>query len=187
MPLDLGSRDAHFATVPDLIGPKMTDLTLRDATLDDAACICDIWNPIIRNTVITFNPVERSPAEVAAMIRDRQGAGHAFIMAERGGQVLGFASYAQFRGGLGYARSMEHTINLHDAARGQGAGRALLLALEDHARRAGKHVMVGAITAANAASVAFHAAMGYEAVGTLPQIGWKFGKFHDLVLMQKIL
>ncbi|WFE73398.1 GNAT family N-acetyltransferase [Roseinatronobacter sp. S2] len=165
----------------------MTDLTLRDATVDDAACICDIWNPIIRDTVITFNPVERSPAEIASMIRDRQGAGHAFMMAELGGQVLGFASYSQFRGGLGYARCMEHTINLHDAARGKGAGRALLLALEDHARSAGHHVMVGAVTASNVASVAFHAALGYETVGTMPQVGWKFGQFHDLVLMQKIL
>ncbi|MBR3370193.1 MAG: N-acetyltransferase [Rhodobacteraceae bacterium] len=165
----------------------MTDLTLRDATPDDAASICAIWNPIIRDTVITFNPVERSPAEIAAMIRDRQGAGHAFLLAQSGAQVLGFASYAQFRGGLGYARCMEHTINLQDAARGQGAGRALLLALEDHARRAGNHVMVGAVTASNVASVAFHAALGYATVGTMPQVGWKFGQFHDLVLMQKIL
>ncbi|MDD7970524.1 GNAT family N-acetyltransferase [Roseinatronobacter alkalisoli] len=165
----------------------MSDLTLRNATPDDAASICDIWNPIIRNTVITFNPVERGPAEITAMIGERQAGGHAFMLAESGGRVLGFASYAQFRGGLGYSRCMEHTINLSDAARGKGAGRALLLALEDHARRAGNHVMVGAITASNTASVGFHAALGYETVGTMPQVGWKFGQYHDLVLMQKFL
>lgn len=165
----------------------MSKSALRDATEGDAGRICDIWNPIIRDTVVTFNPVERSPAEVASMIRDRQGAGHAFLVAEQGGQVLGFASYAQFRGGLGYAHSMEHTINLHDTARGHGVGRALLMALEDHARHAGHHVMVGAVTGSNTASIAFHTAQGYEIVGTMPQVGWKFGQFHNLVLMQKIL
>jgi L-amino acid N-acyltransferase len=162
-------------------------LTLRDATPDDAPAICDIWNPIIRDTVITFNPVQRSAAEIAAMITERQSANWAFIVAEQGGQVLGFASYAQFRAGLGYARCMEHTINLAPEARGMGAGAALMLAVEDHARAQDYHVMVAAITADNAPSIRFHAAHGYVHVGTMPQVGWKFDRLHDLYLMQKIL
>lgn len=162
-------------------------VTIRNATPTDTDAVCALWNPIIRDTVITFNPVEKTEAEIAAMIADRQAAGWAFMLAEQDGQVLGFATYAQFRGGLGYARSMEHSINLSPAARGQGVGRALLAALEDHARAQAYRVMVAAITGSNDGSIRFHAGLGYTHVGTMPQVGWKFGQFHDLYLMQKIL
>ncbi|ATX67822.1 GNAT family N-acetyltransferase [Roseinatronobacter bogoriensis] len=165
----------------------MPALTLRDATPDDAAAIVAIWNPIIQDTVVTFNPVLRSTSEIEDMIVSRQAGGHAFIVAQDAEDVLGFASYAQFRGGLGYARSMEHTINLSPAARGKGAGRALLLELERHATAAGHHIMVAAVTGTNSASISFHHKLGYVHVGTMPQVGWKFGQFHDLVLMQKFL
>ena len=165
----------------------MSALAIRDATADDAEAICAIWNPIIRDSVVTFNPDPRSPAEVARLIATRQEAGHAFLVARLSGQMIGFASYSQFRGGPGYARTMEHTINLAPQARGRGAGRQLLAALEAHAIAAGHHVMVAAVTAENAGSVAFHRAMGYQSVGMMPQVGWKFGRFHDLVLMQKTL
>lgn len=160
---------------------------IRPATTVDAAAICDIWNPIIRDTVITFNPVERSAAEIAEMIATRQSGPGAFFVAEEDGVPLGFAAYAQFRGGLGYARCMEHSINLCASARGRGVGKKLMQVIEDHARAAGHHVMVAAITASNAGSIRFHAERGYLHVGTMPQVGWKFGQFHDLYLMQKIL
>ncbi len=162
-------------------------LTLRHATPDDAPAIAAIWNPIIRDTVITFYPLERSAEEIAAMIAARQGAGRAFLVAQEGDVCLGFASYDQFRPGPGNARSMEHTINLAPQARGRGGGRALLAALETHARAAGHHLMIAAISGANTGSVTFHAALGYIHVGTMPQLGWKFGRYHDLDLMQKFL
>ncbi|MGY6547804.1 MAG: N-acetyltransferase family protein [Roseinatronobacter sp.] len=162
-------------------------LTLRDATADDAPAIADIWNPIIRDTVITFHPDPRSPQDIAQMIATRQQAGRAFLVAHQGPVCLGFASYDQFRPGPGNARSMEHTINLAPEARGQGIGHRLLRALEDHARGAGHHLMVAAITGDNLTSIHFHAAQGYVETGRMPQIGWKFGRYHDLVLMQKFL
>ena len=160
---------------------------IRPATVEDATAICAIWNPIIRDTVITFNPVERSASEIADMIATRQTGPGAFFVAEDADGILGFASYAQFRGGLGYARCMEHTINLGPAARGCGLGMKLMQVIEDHAQAAGHHVMVAAITGSNAGSIRFHAGLGYVHVGTMPQVGWKFGQFHDLYLMQKTL
>ena len=165
----------------------MSDVRLRDAHRTDATAIAEIWNPIIRDTVITFNPVERSADDIATMISDRQRAGQAVLIAESGGRVLGFATYTQFRGGQGYARTMEHTVNLGPGARGLGLGRALMDALERHAAAKGHHVMVAAITGSNRASIGFHARLGYMQVGTMPQVGWKFGQCHDLVLMQKFL
>lgn len=162
-------------------------MILRPAAPEDAPGIGAIWNPIVRDTAITFWPTERSGDEIAALIRQRQADGQAFIVAAEGGDVLGFATYSQFRGGAGYARSMEHTIHAAPGARGRGLGRQLLAAVEDHARAQGHRLMIGAITGSNTASIAFHAACGYREWGRIPAAGWKFGVFHDLVLMGKDL
>jgi L-amino acid N-acyltransferase len=160
---------------------------IRDAQTEDAAAIAAVWNPIIRDSDITFNPVEKTASEIAALINERRAAGHAFLVAQSGGRVLGFASYSQFRGGLGYARTMEHSINLAPAARGRGMGRALLMALEDHARRRSMRMLIGAITASNTCSLDFHRRLGFTEVARIPDAGWKFGRYHDLVFMQKLL
>lgn len=160
---------------------------IRPATTADAAAIAAFWNPVIRDTAATFNPVEKSPDDIARMIAERQAAGHGFLVAELDGQVAGFASYAQFRGGVGYARTMEHTVILSPAAQGRGVGRALMAALEDHARGAGVHSLIAGVSAENPAGRAFHAAIGYAVIATLPEVGYKFGRWMDLTLMQKIL
>ncbi|WP_103332713.1 GNAT family N-acetyltransferase [Pseudotabrizicola formosa] len=159
---------------------------IRDATPDDAAAVATIWNHYIRNTAATFNSAEKPVAEVRATIVARQ-VQRCFLVAEAQGRVRGFVTYDQFRGGIGYAHSMEHTILLTPEAGGQGLGRALMLALEAHATHAGAHVMVAGVTAENAAGRAFHASLGYGQVGLMPQVGRKFGRWMDLVLMQKIL
>ncbi|WP_134724698.1 GNAT family N-acetyltransferase [Paracoccus luteus] len=171
----------------DLTGDAAALPRIRTATTDDAAAIAAIWNPIIRDTAITFWPAERPAAEIAAMIAARQRDGHAFLVAEADWRLLAFGTYAQFRSGAGYARSLEHSIHAAPGARGRGVGRALLTALEQHARDAGGRIMIGAITASNAGSIAFHDRMGYGVWGRIPRAGWKFGQFHDLVLMGKDL
>jgi len=160
---------------------------IREAHGGDAAAVAALWNPIIRDTVVTFNPVEKTSEEVAATIAARQSEGHPFLVATDAGQILGFASYFQFRAGKGYARSMEHSINLSPQARGKGLGRALMAALEDHARARGMRMLIGAVTASNTESIIFHQALGFSEVGRIPDAGWKFGRFHDLVFMQKLL
>ncbi|SIS64556.1 GNAT family N-acetyltransferase [Paracoccus saliphilus] len=161
---------------------------IRAALPEDAPAIAAIWNPIIRDTAITFWPVERSESEIAAIIRDRQAAGQPFLLSQDDrGKVTGFGSYSQFRAGGGYAKSMEHSINLAPEARGTGTAALMLTALEDHARSAGHRLMIGGITASNEISIRFHARMGYAEWGRIPAAGWKFGRFHDLVLMGKDL
>lgn len=162
-------------------------MTIRPAGPGDGPAIAAIWNPIIRDTVITFWPSERGTEEIALLIRDRQAAGHAFLVAQDADRILGFATYGQFRSGGGYARSMEHIVHLAPDARGIGTGRLLLAALEDHARAAGHRLLIGGITASNDGSLRFHARAGYAEWGRIPCAGWKFGRFHDLVLMGKDL
>lgn len=156
---------------------------IRPATPEDARSIAAIWNPVIRDTTITFNPVQKTEAEIARMIL---GDG-SFILWDESGQILGFARYFQFRGGLGYLHSIEHTILLHPAARGRGIGRALMAALCAHAAAAGKHMLYAGVSGENAAGIAFHKALGFETVAVLPESGRKFDRWIDLVLMQKRL
>ncbi|MDO8884230.1 MAG: N-acetyltransferase family protein [Pseudotabrizicola sp.] len=159
---------------------------IRDATPADAVAVALIWNHYIRDTNATFNSAEKSVEEVRATITTRLET-RCFLVAEHAGRVQGFATYDQFRGGIGYAKTMEHTIQLAPDSGGNGFGRALMAALEAHATIAGAHVMVAAVTGENATGRDFHARMGYVQVGLMPQVGRKFGRWMDLLLMQKIL
>jgi L-amino acid N-acyltransferase len=156
---------------------------IRPARPEDASAIGAIWNPCIRDTTVTFTPVEKSDAEIAALTT----APHAFFVWDDGKRILGFARYFQFRAGPGYARSAEHTILLHPDGNGRGIGRALMTAILDHAGSAGFGTMIAAVSAENAAGRAFHAALGFTEVGHVPSVGWKFGRWIDLILLQKRL
>ena len=159
-------------------------MIIRQARPDDAGAITALWNPVIRDSAITFNSVEKTVDDLKAEIATRR----AFLLAEdEDSGLLGFASYGQFRGGVGYARTGEHTIILAPDTRGQGIGRGLMLALEDHARAAGFHSMIAGVSGENPGGAAFHERVGYAQVAVLPQVGWKFGRWMDLILLQKLL
>lgn len=160
---------------------------IRETLPEDLEPIRAFWNPLIRETLVTFSSEEKTEAAMRSLLDTRRSAGHGMFTALADGRPVGFAGYGPFRTGNGYGRTMEHTIILSDAARGRGLGRALLHRLEDHARAAGHHQMIAAVSGGNPAGRAFHAALGYHLVGTIPQAGWKFGRFWDLWLMQKIL
>ncbi|MDE4131950.1 GNAT family N-acetyltransferase [Phaeobacter sp. QD34_3] len=159
-------------------------MIVRQATAADAGGIAQITNQIIRDTLITFTTAEKPADQIASEIAQK---GARFQVAEEAGTLLGYVSLGAFRAGPGYARTCEHTIYLAETARGRGAGRALIAAIEDVARAEGIHVLVAGISAVNTGGLAFHAAMGFDEVGRLPQVGRKAGRWLDLVLMQKIL
>lgn len=156
---------------------------IRPATVADIDAILAIWNPIIRNTSITFNSAEKTADEIAAMLAEKAAAGHAVFVAEAAGTVCGLAHYGQFRNGVGYARTMEHTIYMSPAARGQGLGRALMAAVTDHARAGGTHQMIAGISCENRSGLAFHRRLGFQEIAVLREVGWKFGRYMDLHLL----
>ncbi len=160
---------------------------IRPATRDDIPAILAIWNPLIRETTITFSSEEKTADGVAQMIELRCAAGREFLVAAERDEIKGFVTYDQFRGGNGYIHAMEHTIIIGPGTRGSGLGRLLMTAVEDHARAAGAHTMVAGVSAENANAISFHRAIGYEDVGYLPQSGRKFDRWLDLVLLQKLL
>jgi L-amino acid N-acyltransferase YncA len=160
---------------------------IRPARAADAPAIATLLNPWIEKTAVTFNPVPKAPGEIVEMILAKSADGHAFLVAEDNGQILGQASYGQFRGGQGYRTCMEHSISLLPGTHGKGLGRALITAIEDHARSAGAHQMIAGVSGENPEGQAFHARMGYRHIATIPEAGFKFGRYMDLVLMQKFL
>jgi phosphinothricin acetyltransferase len=158
-------------------------VTVRLATGLDAEAVAAIWNHYIRDTAATFNSQEKTDAEVADLITGRP----AFFVAVDQDRIAGFATYGPFRGGIGYARTKEHTIMLAPDVSGRGHGRALMRAVEDHARIGGAHSMFAGVSGENPEGRAFHARLGYAETAVLPAVGWKFGRWMDLVLMQKFL
>lgn len=159
-------------------------MNVRPARREDAAAIARIWNAAIRESAMTFTTEEKSEGLLSEQIVAR---GRAFQVAEADGQVIGFATYFQFRGGPGYRHTMEHSVFLDPAAKGRGAGRALMVALLDAAQDAGVHSVFAGVSSENPDAVRFHEKLGFQQVATLKEVGHKFGRWMDLVLLQKIL
>ena len=161
-------------------------MAIREAAMSDAAAIAGIWNPIIAESEATFNSVEKTEAGLRELIAGKKRAGTPVLVA-CAPTVAGFALYGQFRGGLGYARTMEHTIMVAPSARGKGIGKELLLALEEAARRGRAHSLIAGVSSGNPGGAAFHRAAGFEDIARLPEVGYKFGRWYDLILLQKFL
>jgi len=154
---------------------------IRPATPSDISSIAAIWNPIIRNTTVTFNTVEMTHEVIQKLIDTRP------VLVFVSGEIAGFATYGPFRAGIGYRFVAEHTIMMSPDARGQGGGRTLMSALEKTARSNQIHSFWAGVSAENEGGVDFHKAIGYTEQARLPEVGHKFGRYLDLVLMQKRL
>lgn len=168
------------------MGPGRTP-TVRAARLDDCAAINRILNDAILTTTSTWNWDAVPLPGRERWLRDKRAGGWPVLVADRDGRVAGFATYGSFHGVAGYLHTVEHSIYLDAAARGQGLGTLLMDALEADAAARGVHVMAGLLDAENTGSLAFHTARGYRAVAYLPEVGRKFGGWRDLVIVQKLL
>lgn len=163
---------------------------VRDALDGDMPVVRDLYNALIPTTTIAWTETRETVRARMAWFRAQQRAGNPVLVAEQAGTVVGFASYASFRGEgrwPGYRHTVEHTIHIDQDHWGRGLGRVLLEALMERARAADIHVMVAAVDAENAESVRFHERLGFSVVGRMPEVGRKFDRWLDLVLMQRIL
>ena len=162
-------------------------IVIRDASDDDAARISDIFNQAIPRGDAEWTEEFHTPAERLDWIHDRVATGRPVLVADRDGEVLGVASYGDFRDSTcrsGFRRVCEHSVYLDDAARGTGAADALMDELEAIATTTGLRWMIATIDAANERSLAFHARRGFVEVGRMPEIGYTFGTWRTMVIMQ---
>lgn len=163
---------------------------VRAATAADLPDIRRLFNTLIPTTTVAWRDHPADPGEMRVWFGDQQAAGHPVLVAEVDGVVTGYTCWSTFRGGErfpGYRHTAELTIHVDSAHHGLGIGRALLSGLIDEGRRHGIHALVAGIDGDNTASVAFHRAMGFREVGRLPEVGRKFDRWLDLVLMQRIV
>jgi L-amino acid N-acyltransferase len=163
------------------------ELTVRDAREADLAATLDIYNDVIATSTAVFTDVPRTLDEHRAWWEARRSAGFPVLVAAAGEEILGFASYGEFRPWPGYRGTVEHSVHVHADHRRQGIGRRLLAELMSRARAQGQHVMVAGIDGDNAGSIALHEALGFAEVGRMPQVARKFGRRLDLVLLQAML
>ncbi|WP_082908050.1 GNAT family N-acetyltransferase [Bradyrhizobium neotropicale] len=162
-------------------------LIVRDATLEDAADILAIYNFAALNTTAVWTD---GPADLASRrdwISARQKAGYPVLVAMKGRDVVGFASFGDFRPWPGYRHTVENSVYVDEQHHRSGIGRSLVAALIERATALDKHSMIAGIEAANAASIALHASLGFVEVARMPEVGCKFGRWLDLVFMQRRL
>ncbi|HEX2391573.1 MAG TPA: GNAT family N-acetyltransferase [Solirubrobacterales bacterium] len=158
----------------------MGPMTIRDADPQrDAAACAAIYAPHVEDSPTSFE--ERAPGaeEMAARI-ERLAASHAWLVAEQGGEVIGYAYACPHRERPAYRWAVDVSVYVAEAARGRGAGAALYRALFERLRERGFRVAFAGITLPNPASVALHERVGFSAIGVARGIGWKHGAWRDV-------
>ena len=165
-------------------------MIVRDATASDLPAIRGLYNALIPTTTIGWTETEQSAKDRETWFARQNQQGYPVLVADDAGAVVGYAAYGDFRGAgkwPGYRYTVEHTIHVREDRWGAGVGRTLLTELVERALDQGMHVMVAAIDGDNGASIDFHRRLGFVEVARMPEVGHKFGRWLDLVLMQRVL
>jgi phosphinothricin acetyltransferase len=164
---------------------------IRPAVLSDAGALLDIYNHEVQTSIVTFDLVPRTLGEQETWITDRSGA-HVVLVAVDGdeagtGPVVGFGSLSPYRERPAYSTTVEDSVYVHRDHRGSGVGQLLLATLVETARGHGFHAMMARIVGGHEASITLHARAGFEIVGHEKEVGRKFGRWLDVVLMERLL
>lgn len=164
------------------------DLLIRPSTEADLPAIQAIYAHAVLHGTGTFETEVPDQQEMARRRLEVLGRQLPWLVAQRGEQVLGYAYANYFRPRLAYRFCVEDSIYLHPEAQGQGVGRLLLAELVSRCEAAGARQMLAVIgDAENKGSIGVHGALGFEHSGVLKSAGWKFGRWLDVVLMQRQL
>ncbi len=161
-------------------------MEIRTAELADAEAIREIYNHEVAGSTVTFDLVPRTLAEQEAWLTARSGA-HTVLVGHDGPAIVGFASLSPYRDRPAYSTTVEDSIYVHRDRHGEGIGRTLLGALVETAGAHGFHTMIGRIVGGHEASIALHRSVGFTVVGTEREVGRKFGRWLDVVVMQRML
>ncbi|MFM6963796.1 MAG: N-acetyltransferase family protein [Micrococcales bacterium] len=163
------------------------DYFIRDATVEDLAAICEIYNFYIANSVVTFDIDALKVSDWQEKFHWIKGLNFPFVVAQSdGGQVLGFAYVGPWRQKAAYKRTVENSIYLRPAATGKRVGSKLLEVLINKSREVGIKEIVAVISDKGAeSSIALHESFGFKSQGHLAKVGFKFGRWLGVVMLQK--
>jgi len=169
-----------------MVGPAEESVGVRPATPSDCPEIARIYNDVILNTTATFDTEPKS-------LEDRRewfaahGPDRPVLVAVEGGEAVGWAAASDWSDRPAYSPTAEVAVYVDAAHRGKGVGSRLLAELIEAARAAGVHVLLAQIVEGNEVSVGLHERQGFSRVGVLKEVGCKFGRRLDVLVMQKLL
>ena len=164
----------------------MGEFTVREATEADVPAILEIYNDAILNTIATFDTEPQTLEEKLAWLRETVHP-YAVLVAERGGEVVGWASLRRFRQKAAYRYTAENSVYVRKDCFGEGIGAALMRRLVEVGAANGFHTIIAGIAGDNPASVRLHGRLGFGVVGTEREVGYKFERWIDVTWMQKML
>ena len=162
-------------------------IVLADAVAADLPAILAIYNEVIRNSTAVYSEVEFTAERGAAWLKTKAEQGFPFVVARDASGVVGFGTFGDFRAWPCYRYTVEHSVHVRCDRRGAGIGRALVIDLMRRATALRRHVMVAGIDAENLISIGLHTSLGFVVVGHFHEVGFKFGRWLDLVFLERPL
>ncbi len=162
-------------------------MEIRLARVDDAEAIRQIYNLEVSTSTVTFDLVPRTLAEQVEWLEARSGAHAVIVAVDDDDQVVGFASLSPFRDRPAYNSTVEDSVYVRHDQRGTGVGGRLLSELVTLAAQHGFHTVVARIVGGHDASIELHRRVGFVEVGVEREVGRKFGKWLDVMVMQRLL
>jgi L-amino acid N-acyltransferase len=162
-------------------------VTVDNASREDLPQILAIYNEVIRNSTAVYSEEEFTAARGENWFDTKTAQGFPLIIAQDASGIAGFGTFGEFRAWPCYRQTVEHSVHVRADRRGRGVGRALLAELKVRAAASAKHVMIAGIDADNAVSIGLHRSLGFTSVGHFHEVGFKFGRWLDLVFMECIL
>ena len=157
------------------------------ASRRDLPQILAIYNEVIRNSTAVYSEEEFTQTRGETWFDTKMAQGFPMVVVRDASGITGFGTFGEFRAWPCYRHSVEHSVHVRADRRGQGIGRALVADLLARAAIMHKHVMIAGIDAENAVSIGLHQSLGFTSVGHFREVGFKFGRWLDLVFMQCIL
>jgi len=161
-------------------------VTIRRAGLADVPAITDIYNEAILTTTATFDTEPKSVAERTEWLQSHDER-HPVLVAEMAGKVVGWAALTRWSERHAYEDTAETSFYVHSTYRGRGIGRKLKAAIIEEARRLRYHTLLARVAEGSGESVHLNEDAGFVHVGTLKEVGRKFGRLLDVHIMQKLL
>jgi phosphinothricin acetyltransferase len=176
------------ASTPAERGAESAAISIRPATVADAAAMLEIYNREVLETAATFDLVPRTLAQQQEWISARTGAFAVLVAVDvTSRQVVGFASLSQYKERAAYSTTVEDSVYVHRQHAGRGIGKQLLGRLVGLARDSGFHSIIARIEAGGEASRALHSSCGFELVGIEREVGRKFNRWMSVAVMQRML
>ena len=161
-------------------------ITIRPATEADLVAINDIYNHYVLNSTCTY---QEEPESIDGRRRwfERHGQAHPIIVAEGEKRIVGWGSLSAYHARSAYRRTVENSVYVHHQFHRRGIGSVLLKELIKQAQHIGHHVIIAAIDGEQPASVALHARFGFQKVGHMKHLGFKFNRWLDVIYMELLL